>query len=427
MHSANVVHRDIKPSNILLQENGHMKLCDLGLCRSISTRNEDQLWTDQTFAGFYTSNTSNITVTSGNDDSDDTIPTIAHTTKVIDSSVDQQSTGQREYYVATRWYRAPESLLGSSLCLPGLDIWAAACIIGEMYHGAPILPGESTTDQIYRILELLCISPDDDNTYDSNQQTNDSQHNIFAKKNCSRPESPIVTRLRHVLIADSYSDDQKSSTFVDWFLSEDGGEDARPLCAKMFRLDPQKRTSARDALSHPWLKVFQGREPEPEFSGDSSLKLAVPDDILLNAAEYRQHIFRDLLNYKTKSRVGGGRCLTGGGTAHLLVKTDALPEDDDESHEFASSLVEPSSAHTETSQLFPPHSNGQTAVRLKLSSDSDSNAVSTSNLPVSPSLGAQFTTVDGDDGDNDEKIKPTECFDAAAAATTTTTTTTQWY
>ena len=36
LHSAGVVHRDIKPSNMLLNSNSHMKLCDFGLCRSVT-------------------------------------------------------------------------------------------------------------------------------------------------------------------------------------------------------------------------------------------------------------------------------------------------------------------------------------------------------------------------------------------------------
>ncbi|RYG47754.1 hypothetical protein EON67_08270 [archaeon] len=36
MHTAELIHRDVKPSNLLLNSDCHAKLCDFGLCRSVS-------------------------------------------------------------------------------------------------------------------------------------------------------------------------------------------------------------------------------------------------------------------------------------------------------------------------------------------------------------------------------------------------------
>jgi mitogen-activated protein kinase 15 len=44
-------------------------------------------------------------------------------------------------YVATRWYRAPEILLGSTKYTKGVDMWSLGCILGEMLAGKPIFPG----------------------------------------------------------------------------------------------------------------------------------------------------------------------------------------------------------------------------------------------------------------------------------------------
>ena len=38
-------------------------------------------------------------------------------------------------YVATRWYRAPEILLGSSKYTKGVDMWSLGCILAEMIAG----------------------------------------------------------------------------------------------------------------------------------------------------------------------------------------------------------------------------------------------------------------------------------------------------
>ena len=43
-------------------------------------------------------------------------------------------------YVATRWYRAPELLLGSTVYNNSVDIWAIGCIMGELVDGQPLFP-----------------------------------------------------------------------------------------------------------------------------------------------------------------------------------------------------------------------------------------------------------------------------------------------
>ena len=58
-------------------------------------------------------------------------------------------------YIATRWYRAPEILLGSSKYSKAVDMWSIGCIFGEMIVGKPIFPGTSTVNQIERIIELI--------------------------------------------------------------------------------------------------------------------------------------------------------------------------------------------------------------------------------------------------------------------------------
>merc|ERR1712025_1116510 len=65
-------------------------------------------------------------------------------------------------YVATRWYRAPEILLGSTKYTFGVDMWSAGCILGELLAGRPIFPGTSTMNQLDRILEVTGHPSQDD-------------------------------------------------------------------------------------------------------------------------------------------------------------------------------------------------------------------------------------------------------------------------
>ena len=63
-------------------------------------------------------------------------------------------------YVATRWYRSPEVLLGSPDYGKPADLWAFACVIVELYIGKPAFAGQSTLNQIARVIEVTGL-PDE--------------------------------------------------------------------------------------------------------------------------------------------------------------------------------------------------------------------------------------------------------------------------
>ncbi len=58
-------------------------------------------------------------------------------------------------YVATRWYRAPEILLGSNNYTKAVDIWSVGCILSELVTGNPAFPGSSTLNQVEKIVEMI--------------------------------------------------------------------------------------------------------------------------------------------------------------------------------------------------------------------------------------------------------------------------------
>jgi len=58
-------------------------------------------------------------------------------------------------YVATRWYRAPELLVGDTQYGPPVDTWAIGCVYAELMTGQPLWPGRSDVDQLYLIRKTL--------------------------------------------------------------------------------------------------------------------------------------------------------------------------------------------------------------------------------------------------------------------------------
>lgn len=100
MHRSGFFHRDLKPENLLVK-NDVIKIADLGLSREIMS---NAPYTD---------------------------------------------------YVSTRWYRAPEVLLQSSSYSPSIDMWAVGTIMAELFTLHPLFPGESETDQMYKICNVL--------------------------------------------------------------------------------------------------------------------------------------------------------------------------------------------------------------------------------------------------------------------------------
>lgn len=57
-------------------------------------------------------------------------------------------------YIATRWYRAPEILLGGTSYSYPIDVWGFGCVLAELYLGKPLFPGTSTLNQLSRIMSV---------------------------------------------------------------------------------------------------------------------------------------------------------------------------------------------------------------------------------------------------------------------------------
>lgn len=78
--------------------------------------------------------------------------------KLCDFGFARLLTGPSDYYtdyVATRWYRSPELLVGDTQYGPPVDVWAVGCVFAELLSGVPLWPGKSDVDQLYLIRKTL--------------------------------------------------------------------------------------------------------------------------------------------------------------------------------------------------------------------------------------------------------------------------------
>lgn len=223
LHSADLLHRDIKPSNLLLNSECHMKLADFGLARSISTTGKDEgpVLTD---------------------------------------------------YVATRWYRAPEILLGSTKYTKGVDMWSVGCILGELLCGKPMFPGTSTMNQLQRIMAVT-----------------------------GRPKAEEVDTIQSAFAAsmlDSIPDVEPKS-LVEMFPKSK--PEAVDLMKKLLQFSPEKRITADEALKHPFVSLFHNPQDEPLCP--HPIRLYFNDNKKYSIQEYREKLYQEIRKKRERRRV----------------------------------------------------------------------------------------------------------------------------
>jgi dual specificity tyrosine-phosphorylation-regulated kinase 2/3/4 len=67
--------------------------------------------------------------------------------------------GQRHFdYIQSRFYRAPEVILGIPYG-PPMDLWSFACIVAELVAGRPLFPGDSEDGELRLHMEVLGQPP----------------------------------------------------------------------------------------------------------------------------------------------------------------------------------------------------------------------------------------------------------------------------
>jgi mitogen-activated protein kinase 15 len=66
------------------------------------------------------------------------------------------------------------------------------------------------------------------------------------------------------------------------------------------QFNPNKRTTAKDALRHPY--VVQFHNPEDEFECDRTIRIPIDDDTKLTVQDYRERLYNEVLKKKKEQR-----------------------------------------------------------------------------------------------------------------------------
>ncbi|MES1917645.1 MAG: hypothetical protein MHM6MM_009358, partial [Cercozoa sp. M6MM] len=277
LHSGGIVHRDIKARNILVNANCDLRLCDLGLARTLPPQHRDAMQFRR-----------------------------AHIPPHTQCSREGLPLDSKSYLttcVVTRWYRPPELLLGDAKEYgPKLDIWSAGCVMAELLWRRRLWK-----DEVYTASMTLSKRP-----------RNDSENNANLSNTERRSKAEPNSAERNSTTAKSGSDDDENEgdllVRAALFQGESSHEqlyqicrlrglpsqeqfrripntavealqpvkDARerslrllfPLASKqavevvegLLCLDPDKRWSAEQALQHEFFRPLRLPEEEPIMS-----------------------------------------------------------------------------------------------------------------------------------------------------------------
>ncbi|KAM9560916.1 mitogen-activated protein kinase 8B-like isoform 8-T17 [Salvelinus alpinus] len=267
LHAAGIIHRDLKPSNVVVKSDCTLKILDFGLARTAAT---------------------GLLMTP---------------------------------YVVTRYYRAPEVILGMGY-QANVDVWSVGCIVAEMVRGSVLFPGSDHIDQWNKVIEQLGTPPQE-----------------FLMKLNQSVRTYVENRPRYA----GYSFDK---LFPDVLFPADSehnklkASQARDLLSKMLVIDSSKRISVDEALKHPYINVWydpaEVEAPPPKIT-DKQL-----DEREHTVEEWKDLIWKEVYEWDEWTKQNGvikGQPLLG---AAVIDSSPQHPSSSPSANDVSSMSTDPS-------------------------------------------------------------------------------------
>ncbi|XP_038610489.1 homeodomain-interacting protein kinase 2 isoform X2 [Tachyglossus aculeatus] len=187
--------------------------------------------------------------------------------KVIDfGSASHVSKAVCSTYLQSRYYRAPEIILGLPFC-EAIDMWSLGCVIAELFLGWPLYPGASEYDQIRYISQTqglpaeYLLSAGTKTTRFFNRDT-DSPYPLWRLKTPDdhEAETGIKSKEARKYIFNCLDDMAQVNMATDLEGSDLLVEKADrrefiDLLKKMLTIDADKRVTPIETLNHPFVTM----------------------------------------------------------------------------------------------------------------------------------------------------------------------------
>uniref|UniRef100_UPI00358DFC45 extracellular signal-regulated kinase 2-like isoform X2 n=1 Tax=Myxine glutinosa TaxID=7769 RepID=UPI00358DFC45 len=173
--------------------------------------------------------------------------------------------------VTTCWYCPPEILLSTPCYGKAADLWALGCVLAEMLSGHPLFPGSSTLDQLQRIIRFVPPAS--------------LQELATLRPDCTALAERLVCKHQPL-----YKE------------IPDAAADALHLLHQLLVFNPVRRTSAADALLHPYVSRFRGADVGSTSSLPLEFVTKLNNSSCLTPTEYRTQLYHVIGHWKPTAR-----------------------------------------------------------------------------------------------------------------------------
>ncbi|XP_045912379.1 homeodomain-interacting protein kinase 1 isoform X2 [Micropterus dolomieu] len=186
--------------------------------------------------------------------------------KVIDfGSASHVSKAVCSTYLQSRYYRAPEIILGLPFC-EAIDMWSLGCVIAELFLGWPLYPGASEYDQIRYISQtqglpaeyLLSAGTKTSRFFNRGP---DSSYPLWRLKTPAEHEAEMGIKSKEArkyifnCLDDMMQVNMTSLEGTDILAEKADRREFIDLLKKMLTLDADKRITPMKTLNHPFVTM----------------------------------------------------------------------------------------------------------------------------------------------------------------------------